>query len=493
MARKAVLLAALLFLPTAAWAQARKLLYVTFSGGFVHGSVAVSEQVLREIGQRSGAFEVTVTQDPAQINAANLRNFDAVFFFTTGELPLSEAQKQALLDFVRNGKGFGGAHSATDTFYTWPEYGELIGAYFDGHPWTQVVAIQVEDPEHPAVSHLAPSFQINEEIYQFGNPFSRTRVRVLMTLDTRSVDMNAEGIHRTDGDFALAWVRSFGSGRSFYTALGHFDETWRDPRFQEQLLNGIRWMMGDLAGSAEPRPKPGTAAPRISAGGAVNAASFSLAPAGAVAPGSIISIFGTSLTAGDTAQATSIPLPTTLAGTTVAVNGRAAPLFFASPLQINAQFPVEVGAGPATVVVTTAAGASPAETVPVAPVAAGVFALDGTGRGAALALHTDGRLVTAEQPARRGEALMLYATGLGATTPQLASGTAAGASPLVTTVSTPVITVGGVRAEVLFSGLAPNFVGLNQVNIRIPSDAPTGNAVELLVGQSNRTTLAIVP
>ncbi len=491
--RGAFVLAALLLLAWDADAAARKLLYVTFSGGFVHSSIPLSEQVMRDIGQRSGAFDVTVTQDLSQINADNLRNFDGLFFFTSGELSLSAAQKQAMLDFVRNGKGFGGVHSATDTAYTWPEYGDLVGAYFDGHPWTQVVTIQVEDPDHPAMRALAPSFSILEETYQFRN-FSRERVRVLMTLDTSSVSLDVPGINRTDNDFALAWVRSYGSGRVFYSALGHFDETWRDARVQQHLLDGIRWMMGDLPGSAEPRPKPVPAPPRVGAGGVVNAASFTPAPNNAVAPGSVFSIFGTNLTGGEIRSAPALPLPTTLGGTTVTVNGRAAPLYYASPGQINAQFPAELsGITSASIVVTTALGSSPAETAVVAPVSAGVFTLDGLGRGPAAALHPDGRVVNATQPARRGEAVQIFATGLGTTSPQVASGTPAPAAPLARTLETPVVMVGGIRAEVLFSGLAPGFAGLNQVNITIPAAAPTGDVVELLVGQSNRTTLAIAP
>ncbi len=485
--------AAILCVSLNAWAAPKKLLYVTFSGGFVHSSVSVSEQVLKEIGERSGAFEVTVMRDVSQITAAGLSSYDGLFFYTTGELPLDALQKQALLDFVRNGKGFGGVHSATDTNYTWPEYGDLIGAYFDGHPWVQLVTIQVEDPEHPAVRHLAPSFTITEEIYQFRN-FSRDRVRVLMTLDVRSVDKNAPGINRTDNDFALAWVRAFGSGRVFYTALGHFDETWRDPRFQQHLLEGIRWMMGDLAGNAEPRPKPTAAPPSIGRGGVVHGASFAPAPDNVVAPGSIISIFGAGLTLGETRQASTLPLPDALGGTIVTVNGRAAPLLYVSPGQINAQFPFEVASFPsANVVVITGTGGSPAEPVSTLGVSAGVFTLDGTGRGPAAALHLDGRVVSAQQPARRGEVIQIFATGLGATNPVLASGVPAGASPPVATVMTPAVLVGGARAQVVFSGLAPGFVGLNQVNVMIPQDAPTGAAVELLFAPSNRTTLAVAP
>jgi type 1 glutamine amidotransferase len=121
----------------------------------------------------------------------------------------------------------------------------LIGAYFDGHPWHQEVTIQTEDPLHPATRHLAPSFRITDEIYQFRS-FSREKVHVLLRLDNSSVDLNAPGVNRADGYFANAWTRQYGSGRVFYTALGHRDEVWRDPRFRQHLLNGIRWAMGDV-------------------------------------------------------------------------------------------------------------------------------------------------------------------------------------------------------------------------------------------------------
>ena len=108
-----------------------------------------------------------------EITPENLKHFDAVFFYTTGELPLSDTQKDGLLSFVRSGKGFGGSHSATDTFYGWKDYGELIGAYFDGHPWHTKVNVIVEDKTHPATKHLGDSFTITDEIYQFRTPFDR--------------------------------------------------------------------------------------------------------------------------------------------------------------------------------------------------------------------------------------------------------------------------------------------------------------------------------
>ena len=144
---------------------------------------------------------------------------------------------------MRSGRGFVGIHSATDTFYEWPDYGQMIGAYFDGHPWHQDVRIRVEDKNHPATNRLPDSLTISDEIYQFRD-WSRDRVHVLLSLDPASVDLTKDGVHRTDKDFANAWTRTYGSGRIFYTALGHDAAVWRDTRFQQHLLGGIKWAMG---------------------------------------------------------------------------------------------------------------------------------------------------------------------------------------------------------------------------------------------------------
>ena len=219
------------------------LLYVTQSAGFRHDVLPLSATILQDMGRRSGVFDVTATDDSSLVTRDGLARFDAVAFFTTGELPMSADQKAALLEFVRAGKGFVGVHSATDTFYEWPDYGALVGAYFDGHPWHQPVTIRVEDSGHPATAGLPGTFQLADEIYQFRN-WSRGNVHVLLTLDPRSVDTHADGVHRTDNDFALSWTRAYGQGRVFYTALGHEPAVWQDARFQQHLAGGIRWAMG---------------------------------------------------------------------------------------------------------------------------------------------------------------------------------------------------------------------------------------------------------
>lgn len=223
-----------------------RVLYFTLSAGYRHEVIPESEAILRALGERSGRFRVTVSQDPALLRADVLAGYDVLVFYTTGELPIDTTQKQALLDFVAGGKGFVGVHSASDTFYQWPGYGRMLGGYFDGHPWHQPVRIRTEDRAHPATRHLPPMFGLHDEIYQF-KAWSRGDVQVLLSLDPASVDLAAAGVHRTDRDFALAWTRRQGKGRVFYTALGHRPEVWRDDRFQQMLVEAIAWAGGNDA------------------------------------------------------------------------------------------------------------------------------------------------------------------------------------------------------------------------------------------------------
>src|SRR5713101_5540372 len=173
MFRSAVIL---LLLVTVAPAATKRVLYITHSAGYRHDSIPTSQAVMEQLGARSsGAFEVVSSEDLSLISAETLRGFDVLYFFTSGELELSDQQKADLLEFVREGKGFGGVHSATDTLYKWPEYGDLIGGYFNGHPWAQEVTIRVEDRDHPIARGFEGSFRISDEIYQFRD-FSRARV-----------------------------------------------------------------------------------------------------------------------------------------------------------------------------------------------------------------------------------------------------------------------------------------------------------------------------
>ncbi|HXE74406.1 MAG TPA: PQQ-dependent sugar dehydrogenase [Candidatus Xenobia bacterium] len=245
-----------------------------------------------------------------------------------------------------------------------------------------------------------------------------------------------------------------------------------------------------------------TVTPLLDPDGTVNAASF--APAAGVAPGSIAATFGTGLAAA-TATAGSVPLPTTLGGAALLFNGSmSVPEFFASPGQVNVQIPWELaGQGSASLTDTVGGVTSGPESVPLAAFAPGLFATNqqGTGQGAILIANTPNLaapvgMFPGSRPAVRGvDFLEIYCTGLGPVTNQPATGAAAPANPLSQTTSTPTVTVGGVPATVLFSGLAPPFVGLYVVTLQVPADAPTGNSVPvvLTIGgiQSNAVTIAI--
>ena len=151
-----------------------RLLYLTLSAGFHHEVVPFSAEIVKQIGDKSGAFETTVTEDVTPFSAEGLKQYDAVMFYTTGELPMTAEQKQAFVSFIKSGHGFVGVHSATDTFYTWQDYGEMIGGYFNGHPWHQKITIDVADDKSPLVKFLAPSFQVNDELYQIDDFDPRT-------------------------------------------------------------------------------------------------------------------------------------------------------------------------------------------------------------------------------------------------------------------------------------------------------------------------------
>jgi type 1 glutamine amidotransferase len=234
-----------------------RLLVVTATAGFVHDSIPAAREIVARLGEESGAYSVTFIPDVAalaRLTAETLAAHDAVFFLnTSGELPLDVDQKRALLEFVAGGGGYLGAHAASDTLYTWPEYGELVGAVFKEHPWTQRVTITVEDEGHPLTAGLGTGFDLTEEIYTFrANPRLRAGTSVLLRLDPASVGIRGGGGvggggGQGDGeesDFPLSWCAPYGAGRSFYTALGHFVEVWQDERVQRHLLAAVRWATG---------------------------------------------------------------------------------------------------------------------------------------------------------------------------------------------------------------------------------------------------------
>jgi type 1 glutamine amidotransferase len=209
---------------------------LTATAGFRHDSIATAQQVMAGLAASTGELTVTSTEQLSSISEAGLAGYDVLFFaLTSGELPFTSEQKAAIVNFVSSGKGFAGAHSATDTLYEWPEYGRLVGAYFKEHPWTQQGTVVVENQSHPANAGVVERFSLMEEFYTFReNP--RPVVQVLLRLDAASVG--------AAGDYPLAWAQQVGNGRAYYNALGHFPSTWSDARFQRQLIAALRWVAG---------------------------------------------------------------------------------------------------------------------------------------------------------------------------------------------------------------------------------------------------------
>ena len=242
----------------------RRLLVIGQSKGYQHDSVSTAMVTLYNLGKTSGRWETyfrtdcgAVTKKPLKWGAKNLDDFDAVAFFTDGNLDMDDSQKADLLSFVRDdGKGFIGIHSATITFLGWPAYGEMIGGYFDGHPWgTFDAPFVVEDPAFPGMDRLPRTFTMKDEIYQIKD-YSRDKVRVLLRLDASKLDLSGKGVRRKDGDFAVAWARTYGKGRVLYNGIGHQVEVWERPEIQRMWLETVTWSMGLVPGDATPRARP---------------------------------------------------------------------------------------------------------------------------------------------------------------------------------------------------------------------------------------------
>jgi uncharacterized protein len=243
----------------------KHLLIIGEGKGYRHEAVSHAAATIERMGRESGLWSTTIrtdtealTKKKLEYNAKNLNDFDAVLFYTGGELEMNAEQKAALLSFVRDdGKGFVGVHSAAITFADWPEYREMIGGFYDEHPWVTFDApILMEDANFPGTQQWPKEFVLRDEIYQMRD-WSRKNVRVLMRLDTSKIDLKNPHVHRKDLDFAVAWAKMYGKGRVYYSTLGHVEQNWDDPRFQQMYVGAIKWAMGLVDADVTPRPLPG--------------------------------------------------------------------------------------------------------------------------------------------------------------------------------------------------------------------------------------------
>jgi hypothetical protein len=249
-----------------AWADTR-------NGIAQHDSVSHALAIIERLGYESGAYDTYIRTDSAIISkhpkmttgqpasgGPSLASVDAIFFLGHREIELDPEQRADLMSFIKDdGKGFVAGHTATTAFMSWPEFGEMLGGRFDNHPWGSVHAPVInEDPNFPATRHLPAVFELTDEFYQ-AKDFTRENTHVVLRLDTSKLPANSN-FHRTDGDFPLAWAKSYGKGRVFYCALGHDAKTWDNPDVYRIYFEAIKWALKLTDADITPRPLAASAA-----------------------------------------------------------------------------------------------------------------------------------------------------------------------------------------------------------------------------------------
>ena len=259
--------------------EKKHLLVVTVTKGFRHGSIPVAEETIQKLGDSTGDWDTDFvrTDDDmkTKMTPEALKKYSAVVFAnTTGVLPLPDPQ--GFLDYIKAGHGFVAMHSGSDTFHEWPgqktgelsAYIDMLGGEFLTHHSQCAIDAQVEDTQSPATQSLVKAakgvpadaqkdlsketlpvtvamrhtvWKAFDEIYLLKNN-DRSKVHVLLALDKYPNDGSPEA--NKPGDHLIAWVKSYGKGRVFYTELGHRDEMWRDPNYQQHITGGIRFALG---------------------------------------------------------------------------------------------------------------------------------------------------------------------------------------------------------------------------------------------------------
>jgi hypothetical protein len=261
--------------------EARRILVFSATSGYRHASIATAKLALEKLGKSTGAFIALISDHPKHFEPDALKEFDAVVLLSPTQdffMPDKRTRKQFsqeemawlqnrhdrlvknLVEYVKQGGGLVGIHAATDACYQCEEYGDMMGGYFDGHPWSanSNVTIVVEDGEHvlnQAVFGSDADFRIKDEIYQFAEkPYSREKLRILLTLDPERSDP-VKGMKRKDNDYAVSWVQAVGEGRVFYSSIGHNHEMFQHPLILKHYLAGIQFATGDLEGDTTPSAK----------------------------------------------------------------------------------------------------------------------------------------------------------------------------------------------------------------------------------------------
>jgi uncharacterized protein len=273
-------------------AKPRKVLVLAKAAGFVHSSIPLAAATVDALGQKTGAWTTTVSYDPAVVTADNLKQYDLLFLdSTTGaflddpdDRAATEARRKALLEFVRGGKGLAGIHAASDSYHTnggrgrgpdagsaaagpqgtWPEFNKLIGGFFKFHwVYPQLITVKIDDPKSPLTAMFhGEEFEIHDETYTFAqDSFSRQNCHVLTSIDYSKMSdedkaKEPSATKRTDGDYALSWIRREGKGRVFYEAHGHSEKIYAMGPMLQHVLAGIQYAIGDLKADDSPSVKP---------------------------------------------------------------------------------------------------------------------------------------------------------------------------------------------------------------------------------------------
>ncbi|WP_022823383.1 ThuA domain-containing protein [Hymenobacter norwichensis] len=206
------------------------------TSGFHHESIPAGIRTIQAMGQENN-FQVDTTTDAKLFTTAGLRRYQAVIFLSTTQDVLNDDQQNAFQQYIRSGRGFVGVHAATDTEYDWPWYGQLVGAYFNGHPAVQAATVRVTNTTHPATVGLPAQWARTDEWYNFRN--LNPTLTVLATLDESTYTGGTNGPNHP-----IAWYHEFEGGRAFYTGGGHTNESFDEPLFRQHLLGGIRYAIG---------------------------------------------------------------------------------------------------------------------------------------------------------------------------------------------------------------------------------------------------------
>jgi uncharacterized protein len=259
-----------------------RLLAFTHAVGFRHDSIPYAAHMVQLMGDKTGAWETVISDDPGMLAPEVLKSFDGIVMCsTTGELCMPNKHndidpaivaalkerdsmlKKSFQEFVKNGGALIGIHAATDAWYEWEEYGNIIGGLFISHPWTKdfTVGIKNDEPNHPLNKVFnGKGFSITDEIYTFRDePYSRDKLRILLSIDTERTDMVSDRVQRAmktkHKDFGVAWVKTYGKGRVFYCSLGHNEHIFWDKRIMQYYQDGIQFALGDLDADTTPTGK----------------------------------------------------------------------------------------------------------------------------------------------------------------------------------------------------------------------------------------------